>query len=151
MRDYPQRLTPPAAPGALLKRAFGLAQRVKLRETTDRDPVYLGLVRQLPCLKCGMEPPPVCEAAHVRMQSAAHGKRGGIGKKPGDRWALPLCMACHRGDKDSQHMVGENLFWHILGITPILTCTRLYDARGDIVRMRAVVLRAIAERTVTSA
>lgn len=151
MREHPQRLTPPAAPGALLKRAFGLAQRIKLRDTADRDPVYLGLVRQMPCLKCGMEPPPLCEAAHVRMQSAAHGKRGGIGKKPADRWALPLCAACHRIDKDSQHAVGENLFWHILGINPLLTCARLYAARGDLLRMRAVVLRAIAERTVTSA
>ena len=151
MRDYPQRLTPPAAPGALLKRAFGLAQRVKTREAVARDPVYLNLVRQMPCLKCGMEPPPVCEAAHVRMQSGAHGKTSGMRKTPDDKWALPLCAACHRLDRDAQHNIGEALFWHILGINPILTCTRLYGARGDIVRMRAVALRAIAERTVTSA
>lgn len=143
-RPRPQRLALTAPPGALLKRLSGLHTRARLKEITDSDPVYLALVRQLPCLKCGLEP---CgECSHVRRQSAAHGKRGGIGKKPPDRFALPLCAACHRIDKDALHQIGEDLFWHILGLDPLRICERLYAQRGDLVAMRAVIFTAIAER-----
>jgi hypothetical protein len=145
--SYPQRLTRHAAPGALLKRTPDEIQHTKQpKPDTKRDEAYLTLVRQCPCVKCGMEPPPNNEAAHVRMQSAAHGKRGGMRMKPADCWALPLCPACHRTDKDAQHQIGEQLFWHIVGINPLLLCERLYAARGDFVRMRATVIQAIAER-----
>ena len=140
----PQRLSKPAAPGSLLKRAFGFATRIRLRDTSDRNPVYLALVRQCPCLRCGLDG--FSEAAHVRMQSAAHGKRGGMAKKPGDSWALPLCAACHREDKDSQHHVGEIEFWSRVGVNPLLVCTKLYAARSDVVKMRAIIFKAIAER-----
>lgn len=139
----PQRLSPPAQPGALLKRLYGAAERMKLAQATDRDPVYLARIRQLPCLKCGDCP---SEAAHVRMQSAAHGKRGGIGKKPADKWALPLCTGCHTRDRDSQHRQGEALFWHLLGLNPLLICERLYAVRGDLLAMRPVVLFTIQSR-----
>lgn len=140
----PQRLTPPAAPGELLKRLTGIHVRMKLKEIAGRDPVYLANIRQLPCLKCGMEP---CgEAAHVRSQSAAHGKKGGMAKKPADRWALPLCAGCHRIDRDALHNIGEGLFFHIVGINPLLVCERLHAKRGDPVAMRAVVMTVIAER-----
>jgi hypothetical protein len=146
MRDHPQRLLPPSSPGALFKRATAPLQRRKLREVTERDAVYLGLVRSCPCLKCGMDP---CgEASHCRLQSAAHGKRGGIGKKPADKWVLPLCAACHRQDNDALHQVGEALFWHILGLDPLLVAERLYAARGDTVAMRAVVFAAIGSRRI---
>ena len=141
--ERPQRLTPPSAPGALLKRLHGLA-RLRLREAIDHDPTYLALVRQCPCLKCGMEP--AGEAAHVRLQSAAHNKRGGIGKKPADKWALSLCATCHRTDRDALHQIGEELFWHILGINPLLVCERLHKQRGDMIAMRAVILSAISQR-----
>src|SRR5690348_14873750 len=144
----PQRLTPPAAPGALLKRLQGAHTQLRIKQTIERDPVYLGLVRMLPCLKCGMEPPPLNEAAHVRMQSAAHGKKGGMQKTPDDRWALPLCAGCHQRDNDSQHKIGENLFWHILGINPLELCERLHAKRGDFLAMRAIVMLAIAERKI---
>lgn len=140
----PQRLSPPAAPGELLKRALGQHARMKLKEIAERDPVYLTLIRTLPCLKCGMEP---CgEAAHVRQNSATHNKRQAIGKKPPDRFALPLCQGCHWRDPDSQHKVGEALFWHRVGLNPLLICEKLYAKRGDVVAMRAVVMTAIAER-----
>jgi hypothetical protein len=144
--QQPQRLTPPAPPGALLKRAFGIAQRIKLKVVSERDPVYLAMVRQMPCLKCGLEP---CkEVAHIRFASAAFGKQSGARLTPPDRFAVPLCPACHTLDPDSQHRYkgGERQFWHDLGINPLLVAERLYAARGDPVRMRAVVLQAIAER-----
>lgn len=139
----PQRLAPSPPPGSLLKRAFDLHSRIRLREVTQHDPVYLERIRQMPCLKCGMEPPGI-EAAHLRSASGAHGKASGIGKKPDDRWCLSLCSSCHR----DQHQIGERAFWSEIGIDPFLVAQRLYAARGDIVAMRAVVLRAIAERMI---
>ena len=143
IRDFPQRLALTGAPGALLKRLDGIRQVVRM-ETAERDPAYLVKVRQLPCICCGMEPPGI-EAAHVRMQSAAHGKRGGIGKKPADRWTIPLCGGpggCHA----EQHESGELKFWHAVGLNPLYVCERLYAQREDVVAMRAVILAAIAER-----
>src|SRR5581483_10303975 len=114
VRERPQRLSRTAAPGALLKRMLALHTRVKLKEASTHDPVYLAQVRQLPCLKCGMEP--AGEAAHVRLTSAAFNKRGGMAKKPADRWTVPLCGGCHREDRDALHRLGEYLFWAQLGI-----------------------------------
>ena len=143
----PQRLSPLAKPGELLKRVTVAAATPSPHETVAEHILashYLAMIRQLPCLKCGMEP---CgEAAHVRFSSGAHGKHSGIGKKPDDKYAAPLCGWCHREDRDSQHHVGEKLFWGQLGINPVLVCERLYPARGDLVRMRAIILTAIAER-----
>ena len=141
-QDHPQRLSPPAEPGALLKRLTGIA-RVRQVETGSH-PVYLALVRQCPCLHCGMDP--AYEAAHLRMASGAHGKASGLGKKPDDRWALPLCPEHHRLANAAQHHRAEYLFWHELGINPLLTAERLWEKRGDLVAMRAVVFTAIAER-----
>jgi hypothetical protein len=138
----PRRLTPPAPTGSLLKRFAAPAPRVRKAES-GRDPDYLAQVRQLPCLKCGMEP---SEAAHVRYASAAFGKASGLGKKPEDRHAVPLCAGCHRLDRDAQHARGERFFWAELGINPLIVADRLYAARGDLVAMRAVVMAAIAQR-----
>ena len=140
----PQRLPSIAPPGALLKRAFGIAQRIKLKVVAERDPAYLATIRQLPCLRCGLEP---CEeAAHVSYNSGAHGKHNSFGKKAADRYAVPLCPGCHREDNTSQHRIGERAFWSWLNIEPLIVCERLYAARGDLVKMRAVVLSAMAER-----
>ena len=143
IRPLPQRITAIAHPGALLKHAFDRVARARAIET-PADPSYLEMIRQLPCIKCGMEP---CgEAAHVRITSAAFHKRGGIGRKPEDRWALPLDRGCHQTDPDALHRRGEYLFWADLGINPLLICERLYRQRGDLVAMRAVILSAMAER-----
>lgn len=127
----------------MLKQAMESIRRAKLKDTLGRDPVYLALIRRLPCLKCGVESRN--EAAHVRMQSGTFGKHGGIGTKPADRWAVPLCAGCHRNDSDSQHRLGEREFWGRLGINPVLVCHQLYGQRGDFVAMLAIILDAIAE------
>lgn len=142
IRPLPQRITAIAAPGALFKRTELKAPQ-RLIET-PADPAYLEMIRQLPCIKCGLEP---CgEAAHVRLTSAAFHKRGGMQRKPEDRWALPLDRGCHQTDPDALHRRGEYLFWAELGLNPLLICERLYRQRGDLVAMRAVILSAIAER-----
>lgn len=143
IRPLPKRIARIAPIGSLLKHPISIAP-VAHQERSPGDASYLAMVRQLPCVKCGMEP---CgEAAHVRITSAAFHKRGGIGKKPDDRWALPLDRGCHQTDRDALHRSGEYLFWHQLGINPLLICERLYAQRGDLVAMRAVILSAIAER-----
>jgi hypothetical protein len=147
--SFPQRFNIIAKPGDLLKRQGEGRGRIIMLAATERDPVYLARVRMMPCLRCGVEP---CgEAAHVRRQSGTFNKRGGMGKRPADRFALPLCRGCHTADADAQHRVGEALFWLRVGLNPLLVCERLYPARGDLVAMRAVVLRAIAERVPGSA
>lgn len=144
----PQRVSHPEPPGSLLKRITVVtAPRRAGAEPKGGDPAYLAEVRQLPCLKCGMEP---SEAAHVRFAFAAFGKASGMGKKPCDADAAPLCAGCHRLDRDAQHSRGERMFWAELGINPLLVAQRLYAQRGDPVAMRAIVLVAIAERGTSS-
>lgn len=140
---HPRRLFPPAPLGSMLKRFASPAPRPR-KDETAQDPAYLARLRQCPCLKCGMEP---SEAAHVRMASAAFGKASGLGKKPEDRWALPLCACDHRLARDAQHNQGEHQFWHALGISPLIVCAELYAQRTDLVAMRAVVMAAIAGRS----
>ncbi len=142
MIPRPRRLTHDAPPGSLLKRFAAPAPRPRAIET-DRDPAYLVMVRQCPCLKCGMEP---SEAAHVRFASAAFGKASGLGKKPEDRWSLPLCSQDHRLARDAQHNRCEQGFWNDLGINPLAACVKLYAQRGDLVAMRAVIFSTIAQR-----
>lgn len=136
----PQHIALPSIPGTLFKRLQGTFQRLRIKETTERDPVYLSRIRECPCLHCGLEPSG--EAAHVRRQSGIHNKRGGMSKKPADRWALPLCHEHHM----LQHRIGELRFWYDLRIDPLLVCEELYRQRDDPVAMRAVVLSAIAKR-----
>ena len=139
----PQRITPPARPGALLKRSLPAPRSFKAEPA--EDPSYLAMVRELPCLYCGVEP---CgEAAHVRLASAAHGKSSGLSKKPEDRWTLPLCRDDHQNARHAQHRRSEAAFWEGLGINPLIVCQALYAQRGDLVAMRYVVVRAIAERS----
>ena len=138
----PQRLAPPSPLGSLLKRDHAAPPRSRV-SPEDRNLVYLALVRQCPCLKCGMEP---SEAAHVRYASAAFGKASGMQKKPEDRFVVPLCASCHRLDRDAQHKRGEREFWNELGLNPLIVAASLYAQAGDLVAMRAVVFHAIAER-----
>ena len=100
--DHPQRIKAPEPPGLLLKRAFTITRKLKIL-TMANDPAYLAMVRECPCLRCGLDPS--AEAAHVRMSSGARGKAGGMRKKPDDKYSLPLCSACHIRDADSQHKV----------------------------------------------
>jgi hypothetical protein len=72
-----------------------------------------------PCVACGKAAP--SEAAHVRT-----GTDGGVGVKPGDRYAVPLCTACHA----RQHRIGE------------LSFLRLWTVSGDIKAGERTVFRA---------
>lgn len=137
----PARVSPVARPGSLLKpdlRPSKPKLKVTSRSPRERDEAHLAAIRALPCLKCGTVP---CgEAAHVRMPSGAHGKKSGMGMKPDDSWSAPLCHRCHM----EQHKIGEQRFWHDLGINPILLCVKLSAVSPDHDKMAAVCLRAKA-------
>ena len=73
------------------------------RETRFRSQRHLNHVRQHACVVCDASAP--IECAHVRMGSGA-----GMGQKPHDYRALPLCggpEGCHQ----RQHREGEATFW----------------------------------------
>jgi hypothetical protein len=92
---------------------------------------HLAFVRQLPCVACGKAAP--SEAAHVRT-----GTDGGVGMKPGDRYAVPLCNACHA----RQHRIGELSFWSARRIDPLNVALRLWTVSGDIKAGERTVFRA---------
>lgn len=140
----PRRLTPPSRAGSLLKAHHRVVAPRPRPNDAERDPAYLAQVRACPCLNCGLDP---CgEAAHVRFASAAFGKASGLGKKPPDKFALPLCAEDHRLGRRAQHTRDEQGFWYELGINPLITAERLYAQRGDLVAMRAVIFSTIATR-----
>ena len=88
---------------------------------------HLPFVRQLPCVACGKAAP--SEPAHVRT-----GTDGGVGMKPGDRYAVPLCTACHA----KQHRIGELTFWSALRIDPLSVASRLWTvSAGERTAFRA--------------
>ncbi len=143
----PQRISRIEPPGSLLKSITATtASRRVLAEPSEGGDKYLALVRQLPCLKCGMSP---CEAAHVRFASAAFGKTSGLGKKPSDRRAVPLCAGCHRLSRDAQHNQGERQFWAALDLNPLQIAEQLYLRRGDFPAMEMVIVKAIADRRIS--
>ena len=92
---------------------------------------HLSFVRQLPCVACGKRG--ITQAAHVRA-----GTDGGVGLKPNDRYAVPLCLACHR----LQHQVGELTFWSALRIDPLNIALRLWTDSGHLEEGERTIFRA---------
>ena len=105
--------------------------RRKSKPDLRRRVQHLAFVRQLPCVACGKAAP--SEAAHVRI-----GTDGGTGMKPGDRYAVPLCTACHA----KQHWIGELTFWSALRIDPLNVASRLWTVSSDVKAGERTVFRA---------
>src|SRR5215469_16201459 len=103
----------------------------KSKPNLRRRVQHLAFVRQLPCVACGKAAP--SEAAHLRT-----GTDGGVGRKPGDRHAVPLCTACHA----KQHQIGELSFWSARHIDPLNVALRLWTVSGDIKAGERTVFRA---------
>ncbi len=82
------------------------------------DDGYLAYLRDLACVACGRGPR--SEAAHIRINFFA------LGKKPDDKFAVPLCMTCHR----DQHTKNESGWWEARGMDPFAIAERLYAAYG---------------------
>src|SRR6516162_5539973 len=112
-------------------RIFRTVERSKPKPNLRSRVAHLAFVRRLPCVACGKAAP--SEAAHVRT-----GTDGGTGMKPGDRYAVPLCAACHA----KQHQIGELTFWSTLRIDPINVALRLWTVSADIKAGERTVFRA---------
>ena len=105
--------------------------RGKPKPNLHRRVQHLAFVRQLPCVACGRAAP--SEPAHVRT-----GTDGGVGMKPGDRYAVPLCTACHA----TQHRIGELIFWSALRLDPLNVAWRLWTVSADLKAGERTVFRA---------
>src|SRR5215471_1432036 len=105
--------------------------RSKRKPDPRRRLLHLAFVRQLPCVACGRAAP--SEPAHVRT-----GTDGGVAIKPGDRYTVPLCTACHA----KQHRVGELSFWCALRIDPLNVAFRLWIISADLEAGERTMFRA---------
>src|SRR5215469_5743683 len=105
--------------------------RTKPKPNSHRRGQHLAFVRQLPCVACGKAAP--SEAAHVRT-----GTDGAVGVKPGDRYAVPLCTACHA----RQHRIGELSFWSALRMDPLNVALRLWTVSSDLAAGERTIFRA---------
>ena len=105
--------------------------RGKPKPNLRRRGQHLAYVRQHPCVASGKAAP--SDAAHVRT-----GTDGGVGRKPGDRYAVPLCMTCHA----KQHRVGELTFWSALRIDPLNVALRLWTVSANVEAGERTVFRA---------
>ena len=61
-----------------------------------------------------------------------------VGVRPGDRYAVPLCAACHT----KQHRIGELTFWSSLRIDPLNVALRLWTVSADVKAGERTVFRA---------
>ena len=92
---------------------------LRQREPRIKDQKHLNYVRSLPCCICGAIN---VDAAHIRVASLEHGKRGlGMQEKASDVWTVPLCRSHH----DEQHSMREMEFWKRYGIDPFLLAMSL--------------------------
>ena len=105
--------------------------RNKPKSNSHSRVAHLAFVRLLPCVACGKAAP--SEAAHVRT-----GTDAGVGIKPADRYAIPLCTTCHA----KQHRVGELTFWSALHIDPLNVAFRLWTISADVEAGERTVFRA---------
>jgi len=87
---------------------------------------HLKFIRSLPCVCCGTRAN--VQAAHIRMASLVHGKRGtGTAQKADDKWTLPLCASHH----EEQHKGSEVAFWAAQGIDPFRVALSLWGCDAD--------------------
>lgn len=118
------RISPVAPPGSLLRGPKG----------RQKDDKYLAMIRRCPCLTCDTDP--AGEASHLRA-SAPDKPVTGVGIKPDDRWALPLCHPCHM----ASHRLGERRFWALHKLDPYAICVTLRMS-SNIEIMRLAVFNA---------
>lgn len=106
---------------------------VKKARGRVHDHAHLAFIRRLPCVATWVQHGWMlygCEAAHLRMSSAKHGKPNpGRSVKPDDKWTLPLTPDNHRIQGE---VLGERRFWAGLEIDPFDLCERLFAISGDL-------------------
>lgn len=104
---------------------------MRQRRPRVRDESHLAFIRQLPCLITGTRYN--VHAAHIRYADPRYFKRAvGVGEKPNDMWAVPLCGHEHMDGPDAQHKQNERAYWEKRGIDPVAVAAALYCWSGDI-------------------
>lgn len=99
------------------------APRHRRMKPSGKSPSHLDFIRQLPCLLSGRP----AEAAHIRYADPRHGKaETGAGRKPDDRWVVPLAPELHRLCKGCQHDSDERAWWESFGIDPLAVAEELW-------------------------
>lgn len=90
------------------------------------DRPYLDWLKTRYCVGCSRSGP--CDPAHIRAASIRYDKPlTGGGRKPDDKWALPLCRLCH----DDQHASGNELrWWRVRNLDPFVLATSYYEQFG---------------------
>jgi len=97
-----------------------------LKHPRERNEKFLTFIRTLICVRCKTDFD--IHAAHIRYADSWFGKRQtGAGRKPDDRWAVPLCVVCHVFGQDAQHTRGEKVWWKTVGVNPILLSALLFS------------------------
>ena len=100
------------------------------RRSRQRSDQHLKWLRTLPCVICGARGN--IHAAHLRAASPRHGKLAvGIGQRPDDCWATPLCLHHHLFGVEAQHEDNELAFWARHCIDPFALALALWQASGD--------------------
>lgn len=77
------------------------ARKTPRRRSAKLCPEHLVWVRTLPCAVPSCLSREDSQACHVRQNTGA-----GMGMKPGDAWAVPMCGCHHR----EQHQIGHAAF-----------------------------------------
>jgi hypothetical protein len=106
---------------------------LRQRSPRVRDEKHLAFVRLQGCCLpfCKRE----AEAAHLRMENLAIGKREtGGGERPSDSFAVPLCPYHHRTGIDCQHNCNEREWWELRGVDPWAIAASLWIASGGAAR-----------------
>lgn len=99
---------------------------MRQRRPRKHDEAHLDFVRGLPCVICHNDIE--TEAAHIRTGDPRAAKRAtGMGERPDDTWAVPLCGKHHR----EQHTMSEDMFWRKYSLDPLSIAAFLALSSGD--------------------
>lgn len=121
------------------------------RERPGMSNQYLALIRQLPCLSCGMTPPEgsIYRITPHHLMRVGHGANTrGMSFKNADQWAVPACFSptrsnCH--DKVQDASGREEEWYAVRGIDARAEARALWAARDEgLPAMRRIVDRARA-------
>lgn len=95
----------------------------------EREEGHLAWIRTLPCVLRGRRGG--VEAAHIRFADPIYGKpETPAGKKPDDRWTVPLHHEEHRTGNDAQHNSNEREWWARRGLDPVAIAAALWGCTG---------------------
>jgi hypothetical protein len=112
----------------------GKPKRIK---PSGKAPSHLDNLRRLPCLLSGGP----AEAAHIRYADSAHEKpETGAGRKPEDRYCVPLSPLLHRLSTESQHSMNERDWWAQFGVDPLKVAALLWEHRHNPLTMSRIII-----------